>query len=109
MDQGEVLLFNPVTVSTLCNAAESPFFLVIAFASEDKVPDIIVRTALSGAYLIRLVNSHLHVINKCPVVDQELDSFVLMHSAIECPLEIILAQRLQGFRRVDLLSLDYSP
>ena len=42
MDQGEVLLFDPVALATVCDTAECVLFLFIALAAEDKVPYIVV-------------------------------------------------------------------
>lgn len=44
MDQGKVLLFDPVTLTTLCDTAKCVLFYVIALTAKDKVPYIIVRT-----------------------------------------------------------------
>ena len=47
MGQRKILIFDPVALTALCDTAKCVLFLVIALATEDKVPYIVVRTILS--------------------------------------------------------------
>ncbi len=46
MDEGKVLFFDPIALTTLCNTTEPVLVLFVALATEDKVPYIIVRAMM---------------------------------------------------------------
>lgn len=52
VDQGKVLHFDPVALTTLCDTAECVLLCVIALTAEDKVPHIVIRTMTSISALI---------------------------------------------------------
>ena len=47
MNKRKVLLVNPISLTTLCDTAKRVLLLVIALATEDEVPYIVVRTVSS--------------------------------------------------------------